>query len=112
MGIKNFTLFYELLSCPSSLQTMACLHVMGLALLRMQAPENGRAVTEGSVLCLSNREPIGKVEEVFGPVMQPLYSLRYACGPTPPAELAVGAEMCSVERLTQYVLPEELYVKG
>ncbi len=85
---------------------------MGLALLRMQAPENGRAVTEGSVLCLSNREPIGKVEEVFGPVMQPLYSLRYACGPTPPAELAVGAEMCSVERLTQYVLPEELYVKG
>ena len=79
---------------------------------RMQAPENGRAVTEGSVLCLASREPIGKVEEVFGPVMQPLYSLRYACGPTPPAELAVGAAVCALERLTQYVLPEELYAKG
>lgn len=65
------------------------------------------------MLCLSSgRLPIGKVEEVFGPVMQPLYSLRYACGPAPPPELAVGAEVCSVERMTEYVLPEELYAKG
>ncbi|CAL8470156.1 g9698 [Coccomyxa elongata] len=82
------------------------------SIIVVQAPENGRAVTEGSVLCLASREPIGKVEEVFGPVMQPLYSLRYACGPAPPAELAVGAAICALERLTQYVLPEELYVKG
>jgi H/ACA ribonucleoprotein complex non-core subunit NAF1 len=78
----------------------------------VQAPENARAVDEGTVLCLSTLQPIGKVEEVFGPVMQPLYSLRYACGAAPPPELAVGAQVCSLERLTEYILPEELYVKG
>jgi len=45
-------------------------------------------------------------------VMEPLYSTRYACGPDLPPEIVVGAEICSLERLTEYILPEELYVKG
>ena len=36
----------------------------------MQAPEGHRAVTEGTVLVLeASRQPLGRVEEVFGQVM-------------------------------------------
>ena len=49
---------------------------------------------------------------MFGPVMEPLYSLRYACGPQMPSEIAVGTAMCSIQRLTDYILPQELYAKG
>ena len=44
--------------------------------------------------------------------MEPLYSLRYACGPQMPSEITVGTEMCSIQRLTDYILPQELYAKG
>ena len=49
---------------------------------------------------------------MFGPVMEPLYSLRYACGLQMPSEIAVGTAMCSIQRLTDYILPQELYAKG
>ena len=78
----------------------------------LQAPENGRAVSEGTPLCLGTGQPVGRVEDVFGPVMEPLYSLRYACGPQMPSEIAVGTAMCSIQRLTDYILPQELYAKG
>lgn len=81
-------------------------------LCQTQAPENGRAVSEGTPLCLGDRAPVGRVEDVFGQVMEPLYSLRYACGPSMPSELTQGAELYCVQRLTEYILPQELYVKG
>ena len=31
-----------------------------------------------SVICLEDRSPVGRIEEVFGPVMMPLYALRCA----------------------------------
>ena len=55
---------------------------------------------------------MGRVEDVFGPVMEPLYSLRYACGSQMPPEIAVGTELFCIQRLTEYILPQELYVKG
>ena len=69
-------------------------------------------MSEGTPLCLGDRQLVGKVEDVFGPVMEPLYSLRYACGPRMPGSLAVGAQMFCIQRLTEYILPQELYVKG
>ena len=83
------------------------MHMRGL-----QAPENGRAVSEGTPLCLGDRQLVGRVEDVFGPVMEPLYSLRYACGPQMPSGIAVGTQMFCIQRLTDYILPQELYVKG
>lgn len=38
--------------------------------------ENGRAVVDGTVLCLANREPLGRVWEIFGPVRHPHYIVR------------------------------------
>ena len=69
-------------------------------------------MSEGTPLCLGDRQLVGKVEDVFGPVMEPLYSLRYACGPKMPSDLTVGAQMFCIQRLTEYILPQELYVKG
>lgn len=35
-----------------------------------------------SVLLLEDKTPIGRVEEVFGPLTMPLYALRYTHGST------------------------------
>ena len=44
-------------------------------------------------MLLEDHTPIGRVEEVFGPLTQPLYALRYG-GPTPPpAGLATQARV-------------------
>ena len=84
------------------------------AALPPQAPEGHRAMQEGTVLCLQqSRAPLGRVEEVFGQVRQPLYSLRYAGGGQGlPDQATVGAAIASVQRLTEYILPEQLYAKG
>lgn len=42
----------------------------------------------------------------------PLYSLRYAGPGELPEEAVTGAAVASVRRLTEYILPEELAVKG
>ena len=67
---------------------------------------------EGSILCLPDRTPLGRVEEVFGPVTEPLYSLRFAGGTEVPAEARQGAAVCSVERFNTYVLPEAVQQAG
>lgn len=36
-------------------------------------------------MLLDDKTPIGRVEEVFGPLSQPLYALRYG-GPQPPPD--------------------------
>ena len=60
----------------------------------------------GSVLCLPDRTPLGRVEEIFGPVAEPLYTLRFAGGTEVPAGVRQGAAVCSVERFNTYVLAE------
>ena len=78
---------------------------------KLQAPNSSRAVDEGSVLCLAGRQALGRVEEIFGPVDEPLYSLRYACGDSLPAELALGATVFSLERMSSYILPDTVKVR-
>ncbi|KIY96765.1 hypothetical protein MNEG_11199 [Monoraphidium neglectum] len=46
---------------------------------------NMPALAEGSVLLLEDRCPVGRVEEVFGPVTQPLYAFRYEAQQLKPA---------------------------
>jgi hypothetical protein len=52
------------------------------------------AVVCRSVLLLEDKTPLGRVEEVFGPLTQPLYALRYGGPQPPPPGLAVGARVC------------------
>lgn len=72
----------------------------------LQASRGCRLLDEGSVICLQVAQPLGRVEEVFGPVDEPLYSTRYACGGPMPESLSVGCKVMSVERLSTYLTPE------
>ena len=48
---------------------------------------------EGAVLVLATcRAPLGRVEEVFGPVAAPLYALRYAAPGGLPEGAVPGAQ--------------------
>eukprot|EP00798_Chlamydomonas_sp_ICE-L_P028195 gene28195-31291_t len=56
-------------------------YVEGMVVI--QGPPNSRALKEGSVLVTDDKIPIGRVDEVFGPVIMPLYALRYALESNP-----------------------------
>lgn len=61
----------------------------------------------------STRTGVGKIEEVFGPIMLPFYALRWAPGPEGvvrpmPEGLKPGALMSVVPRLVAHIRPEEL----
>ena len=75
----------------------------------MQEAENGRALCEGTVLCSQDRIPIGRVEDTFGPVMCPLYTLRWAGQGQMPSSLVVGCPVFTTQALAEYLLPEQLY---
>lgn len=78
----------------------------------VQAPEQSPALREGSVLCLEDRKPLGRIEEILGPVMCPIYALRYAGdGGTMPAEVAPGARVCSVDRFSHKLEEADLSAK-
>ena len=65
---------------------------------------------EGSVLCLDNRTPLGRIEDIIGPVAEPLYLLRYA-GPEPmPEAVRPGARVSSVPSHSKYILQEKIEV--
>ncbi|GAX75094.1 hypothetical protein CEUSTIGMA_g2538.t1 [Chlamydomonas eustigma] len=75
----------------------------------VQGPANSRALSEGSVIFLDDRTPVGRVEEVFGPIMMPLYAFRYAGKGRPPAALHEGAAVYSVPRLRTFLLQDDVY---
>ena len=79
------------------------------AALPVQEAENGRALSEGTVLCSQDRIPIGRIEDTFGPVMCPLYTLRWASQGNMPPSLTVGAPIFTTQKLAEYLLPEQLY---
>lgn len=79
-----------------------------LCLLSQEA-ENGRALSEQTVLCSQDRIPIGRIEDTFGPVMCPLYTLRWAGEGDMPPSLVVGAPVFTTQKLAEYLLPEQLY---
>lgn len=64
-----------------------------------------------SVLLLQDKTPIGRIEEVFGPVTEPLYALRYAGPQPPPADLAKDARVFFTDALAQLV-EDDVYTTG
>lgn len=74
-----------------------------------QEAENGRALCEGTVLCTQDRIAIGRIEDTFGPVMSPLYTLRWAGQGDMPPSLALHAPVFTTQKLAEYLLAEQLY---
>ena len=79
--------------------------------LLLQVPDHGRALSEGTVLCLEDRRVVGAVEEVFGPILSPLYAFRWAGRGQQAAEVAAGARVFTTARLAHYVAEESLQTK-
>ena len=77
----------------------------------VQVAENGRALTEGTILCSEDRIPVGRIEDVFGPVMCPLYTLRWAGQGDMPPSVAVDGPLFTTQKLAEYLLPEQLYTE-
>lgn len=63
------------------------------------------------MLCSEDRIPVGRIEDVFGPVMSPLYTLRWAGQGELPPTVAVGAPLFTTQKLAEYLLPEQLYTQ-
>ncbi|KAL0048917.1 hypothetical protein WJX82_002315 [Trebouxia sp. C0006] len=78
----------------------------------VQEAENGRALCEGTVLCSEDRIAIGRIEDTFGPVMCPLYTLRWAGRGDMPSSLALDAPVFTTQKLAEYLLAEQLYTNG
>ena len=54
---------------------------------------------------------VGAVEEVFGPILSPLYAFRWAGRGQQAAEVAPGARVFTTARLAHYVAEESLQTK-
>ena len=69
--------------------------------------ELGTVYDEGTVLCLSDRLPLGRIEEVFGPITAPLYALRYTGAVTPLSDsVSAGSQVFAVEKHAVTLEPE------
>ena len=73
----------------------------------VQCHPGGRALDLGSAVCMGDRRALGRVDEVFGPVSEPMYSVRPLEG-VDVAEwgLAEGMRVFNVPSLSTYVLPD------
>ena len=86
-------------------------HSLSLTPIAPQAPAGSHTLSEGAVLCLADRTPLGRVEDVFGPVTEPLYALRCPGGGAP-GGAAAGAPVFSVDKFATFVQPAALKSKG
>ena len=64
---------------------------------------------DGSVFCLEDRTVLGRVEDVFGPVASPFYSLRCV---EVPAAATPGRPVLCVSQHSTVLDPQSLNTKG
>ncbi|KAF6996677.1 hypothetical protein CFC21_012989, partial [Triticum aestivum] len=71
-------------------------------------------LTEGSILWITeSRTPLGIVDEIFGPVKNPYYLVRYNSAEEVPAGISAGTTVCFVAEFADHILNmKELYAKG
>jgi H/ACA ribonucleoprotein complex non-core subunit NAF1 len=71
-------------------------------------------LNEGSILWITeSRMPLGIVDELFGPVKNPYYLVRYNSEEEVPAGISAGTDVCFVAEFADHILNmKELYAKG
>ncbi|KAG3112731.1 hypothetical protein PI125_g7951 [Phytophthora idaei] len=85
--------------------------VPGLMMTIKSSP-NTKPLDEGSVLCLEDRTVIGCVDEVFGPVLMPMYLIRFENAAKMSEKAVVNAAVYYATEHTTYIVPEEIKDKG
>ena len=77
------------------------------AMIIVQCQSGGRALDLGSAICMDDRTALGRVDEVFGPVSEPMYSVRPLEGVDAiKAGLVEGMRVYNVPSQSTYVLPD------
>ena len=74
-----------------------------------------KTLNEGSLLCLENRIPLGTVFEIFGPISNPFYLVKWSSQPVEMVQgeihtsvigdFHVGAQVYCVTKSSEYVTP-------
>ncbi|XP_038901527.1 H/ACA ribonucleoprotein complex non-core subunit NAF1 [Benincasa hispida] len=80
----------------------------------VEGGEKHNPLNEGSILWITEaRSPLGLVDEIFGPVKNPYYSIRYNSESEVPLGISGGTHVSSVLEFADYVLNnKDLYKKG
>ena len=78
--------------------------------------EDQAPLDETTPLCSEERVGLGFVEEVFGPIIKPMYTMRYdkkKCkSANAPEKMAVGVKIFCARSMKKTLVPEKLYSKG
>lgn len=80
----------------------------------VEGVEKHNPLNEGSILWITeSRSPLGLVDEIFGPVKNPYYIIRYNSENEVPAGVEQGTSISFVREFAQHVLNDSsLYKKG
>ncbi|KAI3718501.1 hypothetical protein L6452_19375 [Arctium lappa] len=80
----------------------------------VEGVENHNPLSEGSILWITeSRSPLGVVDEIFGPVKNPYYMVRYNSETEVPTGIQQGSLISFVPEFADYVLNNNnLYKKG
>uniref|UniRef100_A0A2P2QPK4 H/ACA ribonucleoprotein complex non-core subunit NAF1 n=1 Tax=Rhizophora mucronata TaxID=61149 RepID=A0A2P2QPK4_RHIMU len=89
------------------------LSIMGAQVV-VEGMEKHNPLNEGSILWVTEtRSPLGLVDEIFGPVRNPFYVVRYNSENDIPRGIHEGSFVCFVPEFVNHVLNDkELYKKG
>eukprot|EP00466_Bigelowiella_natans_P001361 jgi/Bigna1/139234/aug1.49_g13942 len=74
--------------------------------------QNPQAIDQGTILLLEDRTPIGIIDEVFGPVKEPFYVLRYNTEEDVNSKLHVGKKVFYLGEMVKFVLAAAVKDKG
>ncbi|XP_042492906.1 uncharacterized protein LOC122072607 [Macadamia integrifolia] len=87
--------------------------IMGTKVI-VEGLEKHNPLNEGSILWITEtRLPLGLVDEIFGPVKNPYYVVRYNSGKEVPAGIHNGTPVSFVEDFADHVINDKnLYKKG
>lgn len=80
----------------------------------VEGVEKHNPLNEGSILWITDsRSPLGLVDEIFGPVRNPYYIVRYNSESEVPAGIQPGSSVAFVPEFANHVLNDKsLYTKG
>jgi H/ACA ribonucleoprotein complex non-core subunit NAF1 len=71
-----------------------------------------KPLDEGSVLCFEDRTVLGCVDEVFGPVLMPMYLVRFESAEKIPSQTKENLPVYYATEHTTYIIPENIKDKG
>jgi hypothetical protein len=94
---ENISLIGEIISCIPDENTIV-----------IQSIVTNEPLDEGSVLCLRDKTPLGKISEIFGPLTQPFYIVKFKSHSMPtPGALPTAATPGEDSMVEECSLPTE-----